>query len=824
MNWLARILRPPAPAASTACPGEGSSVLRFLESSRLVAGAILVATVLAIVAVSYIGVSPVALPLQENQLASVRIVAADTFTYVSQLHTRQARDEAALRVPPVFRVELAPYEQFATHLHEFAAELDRFEQQHLPASQAARVEALREHAGALEVLVGAFNLRGPYHVETDDIAALLRLGPARIRLPLFEAGLSTLHTLYREGIYDNDQNLVAAANGAMTAYQVRGTDGAILPARVQSREEALTFLRVSLAGEGLGREASAALFRLFRNGLTANLVFDSAATGVQRARAAAAQDAVVVTVQKGQVLVDAGMRITPDQYEMLAAHRQFLLGQGGVQVSGYLQLFGRMLLVLAMVLAAVLYIRLEDRLSLTSNSRLGLLALVIILNLCLVRVVFELGELGVFVRHPDLAAVLPYLAPTALAPLIVAVLLGTGPAIMMALVVSLFTGVICGNRLDILVVSFFASMVGIFACRRVRQRGRVIRAGFLSGLSVAGFALLLGAADNIGTGNRDAVVIVLRQMGVGLGVGLFTGMAVVGLLPLLEMLFRRTTDITLLELTDYNHPLLSRLQLEAPGTYHHSLMVANLAENAAQALGANPLVCRVCALFHDIGKTAQPEYFTENQRDRANPHDDCSPHASAAIIRAHVSEGVSLAHHHRLPKLVVDAIRQHHGTTLIQYFYQRARKELRTPLPGQPESSATAEVPEAPFRYEGPKPQTRENAILFLSDCVEAASRSLRTITRQSLAELIDRLVQERIDDGQLDECPLTLAEIAQIKTSFEFTSLNMLHSRIAYPAPEPAANGTASPSPAAVPGPVSSAQPPAAAPTDHAREIQPPR
>ncbi|HQF38684.1 MAG TPA: hypothetical protein PK322_06160, partial [Opitutaceae bacterium] len=182
------------------------------------------------------------------------------------------------------------------------------------------------------------------------------------------------------------------------------------------------------------------------------------------------------------------------------------------------------------------------------------------------------------------------------------------------------------------------------------------------------------------------------------------------------------------------------------------------------------------------------------------------------------------AHHHRLPKLVVDAIRQHHGTTLIQYFYQRARKELRTPLPGQPEPSATAEVPEAPFRYEGPKPQTRENAILFLSDCVEAASRSLRTVTRQSLAELIDRLVQERIDDGQLDECPLTLAEIAQIKTSFEFTSLNMLHSRIAYPAPEPPANGNAASSPSAAPGPVSSAQPPAAAPTDHAREIQPPR
>ncbi len=813
MNWLARFSRSPIPGTPPAAPNGGASLLRFLETSRLVAAALLAATVLAIVAVSYVGVSPVALPFQENQLASVRVVAAETFTYTSELHTRQAREQAALRVPPVFRVELAPYEQFAAHLGEFAAELDRFEHRYLAAAPVARAENLREHAAALAALVDAFNSRGPYHVAPDDIATILRLGPARMRSPVFDHGLGTLRDLYAQGVYDNEQDLVAT-NGAMTAYQIRGAGNTVQPARVLSREEALTLLRVSLSGDGLGHDTSFALFRLFRNGLTANLVFDSEATGRHRARAAAAQPDVVVTVQKGQVLAEPGNRVTADQFEMLAAHRQFLLDQGGIQVTGYLQLFGRMLLVLAMVLAAVLFIRLEDRPSLTSNSRLALLALVIVLNLGLVRFVFQLGELDFFVRDPALAAILPYLAPTALAPLIVAVLLGTGPAIMMALVVSLFTGVIHGNRLDVLVVTFFASMVGIFACRRVRQRGRVLRAGFLSGLCVAGFALLLGAADNIGTDNQGAVLIILRQMGVGLGIGLVTGMAVVGLLPLLEMLFRRTTDITLLELTDYNHPILSRLQLEAPGTYHHSLMVANLAENAAQAIGANPLVSRVSALFHDIGKTAQPEYFTENQRDRSNPHDDCSPHASAAIIRAHVTEGVDLALRHRLPKLVVDAIRQHHGTTLIQYFYQRARKEQRLPQPGQPEVAPAVEVPEAPFRYDGPKPQTRENAILFFADCVEAASRSLRNVTRQSLAELIDRLFRERIDDGQLDECPLTFAEIAKIKTSFEFTLLNMLHARIAYPAPEPAA-------PTADKAPTERPTTPA---PDHAREKQPPR
>jgi len=308
MNWLARFSRPPRAAAPVS--GEPSVLFRFFEGSGLVAAGILLATVLAIVAISYVGVSPVALPLQENQLASVRIVAAGTFSYTSTLHSQQAREQARNRTPPVFRLELAPYEQFATHLHEFAAELDRFEQQYLVVEPIARAESLREHASALNVLVEAFNVRGPYHVATDDIATILKLGPARFRFGAFENGLVTLQELYREGIYDSDRDLVASANGGMTAYQLRTADGAIVPARVQSREEALTFLRINLAAEGVGREGATALFRLFRNGLTANLVFDSAATGLQRARAADAQRAVVVTVQKGQVLAEPGMRIT----------------------------------------------------------------------------------------------------------------------------------------------------------------------------------------------------------------------------------------------------------------------------------------------------------------------------------------------------------------------------------------------------------------------------------------------------------------------------------------------------------------------------------
>jgi putative nucleotidyltransferase with HDIG domain len=308
--------------------------------------------------------------------------------------------------------------------------------------------------------------------------------------------------------------------------------------------------------------------------------------------------------------------------------------------------------------------------------------------------------------------------------------------------------------------------------------------------------------------------VVFEQMASGLATGLVTGVIVVGVLPVLEGLFKRTTDITLLELTDFNHPLLRLMQMEAPGTYHHSLVVAQLAENAANAIGANPLLARVCALFHDIGKTKKPEYFTENQRDRTNPHDENNPSLSALIIKAHVKDGIDLALKHRLPRAVIDVIQQHHGTTLIRYFFQRALSEkkqnsssssspiirggeTRDPfghIQGHTANGITApglepsRVCETTYRYDGPRPQFKESAIIHLADGVEAASRSLRRITPQHLGELIDQIFRDRSEDNQLDEAPVTFEELTKIKSSFTFTLLNMLHSRVGY---APADEGT---------------------------------
>lgn len=429
-------------------------------------------------------------------------------------------------------------------------------------------------------------------------------------------------------------------------------------------------------------------------------------------------------------------------------------------------------MVMAMLIAATFYIRLEDRPTLQSNSRLGLLALVVVCNLAIVRLCFELGNLDQFIYDSNLSAILPYITPTTLAPLLVAILMGSGPGFLTALMVSLFSAVMFGNRLELMVMSFLASCVAIFICRNIRKRSRVVTAGVVGGLCIAIFTLLFNWADGLPMGT------IFRQVSAASITGLLEGVVILGVLPILEGLFKRTTDITLLELSDYNHPILRRLQFEAPGTWHHSLMVANLAENACNTIKVNALLARVSCMFHDIGKLVKPEYFTENQLDGRNPHDQKTPSFSALIIKSHVKEGVDLGLTYKLPRPIIDVIRQHHGTNLIRYFYHKAVQQAETD-PGK------MTVLESTYRYDGPKPQFKESAVILLADSIEAASRSLPKVTPQNIEELVDRIFKTNLDDRQLDECSITMSELAKIKESFIFTLLNSLHSRIAYPGPK---------------------------------------
>ncbi|MDE3084653.1 MAG: HDIG domain-containing protein, partial [Verrucomicrobiota bacterium] len=651
---------------------EASAALQFLERSRAIAILIFIATVVAIVLISSVDISMANLPVLPDQLSSVRVVASATFTYTSAEKTRLAREQIRNRVPPVYRLEFSPFEQFRNHMHELLTRLEKFEHD-FPANSPLGGDLRHK---ALEQIVDDFNAKGPYRANVDDVATLLSLGDAKVRFGIVENGLAALHEMYLQGMHDN--TLMGAQPGGVAVFQIIKDSSEIAQRPVQSMEEALTFLRINLAAEGISREATLALFRIFENGATPNLIFDHDATIRRQEEALKSLQPITVSVERGQTILEPGTRVTPEQYEMLEAQRKFLLNSGNVKLDADLQLFGRVLLVLAMVMASVIYIRMEDRETLQSNGRLALLALVVIINLALVRATYTLTSLPYFIEHDTTASLLPYTAPTALAPVIVAILIDAGSGIFMALLVSIFASVIYGNRLDLLVLTFLASMVAIFSCHSLRKRGRIVRATGLGGLVVAAFALFMGVID------RLPPITVFEQMIAGLGTGLFTGIAVVGLLPVLEGLFKRTTDITLLELSDYNHPLLRLLQLEAPGTYHHSIVVAQLAENAANAIGANPLLARVCAQFHDIGKTGKPEYFSENQHGPFDPHENTTPALSALIIKSHVKDGVDLARKHKLPKAVIDVIQQHHGTTLIRYFFERAKSETHAPFSSLP--------------------------------------------------------------------------------------------------------------------------------------------
>ncbi len=380
------------------------------------------------------------------------------------------------------------------------------------------------------------------------------------------------------------------------------------------------------------------------------------------------------------------------------------------------------------------------------------------------------------------------LAPYAFAPLVLSVLLGRNHGLYAAVFVSLWSSVLFG-KIDapLLVISLISGFTAVYLTLQVRRRGQLIRAGIGVGVAIWLSSLSFGMiAINLFPPMDNDWGMIGLQSALALGNGIVTAMIVGGALPMLEHLFQITTDVSWLELSDLNHPLLRRMTIEAPGTYHHSLVVANLAEAAGEAIGANATLCRVCSYFHDVGKLVKPQYFTENMSFERNPHDDLAPTMSALIIIAHVKEGVDLALTHGLNKQIIDVIQQHHGTSLVYYFYQRALQQQEDARAGGKimniRKEDIPEVQEESFRYSGPKPQTKESAIVSLADIVESASRSLEKPTPQKIEQLINELIEERIADGQLDECDVTLGEVRVIAQRFRFTLMTMLHTRIAYP------------------------------------------
>jgi putative nucleotidyltransferase with HDIG domain len=358
-----------------------------------------------------------------------------------------------------------------------------------------------------------------------------------------------------------------------------------------------------------------------------------------------------------------------------------------------------------------------------------------------------------------------FYVPTPLAALLMTILLSPQVGLVVSFLLALFIGSLFGDFYVALICAL-TSAVAVYSVRRVRHRNQFYRAMILL---PASYALLVAAADLM---RFVQVEEIYEHILPGIFTGLAAPIVIQGLLPIFESVFHITTDITLLELSDLNRPLLRELAIRAPGTYTHSLIMANLSEAAGEAVGANPLLARVGCYYHDIGKMLKPEYFGENQglRGGRNPHDHLTPSMSMLIIDSHVKDGIELGEENGLPRAIIDLIPQHHGTTVIEVFYNRA-VEL-----------GVENVRKADFSYDGPKPQTREAGILMLADSVESAARTVSERTPDRVRQLVRNIVQQKFTTGELDECPLTLRDLHKIEDSFIPVLMGTLHGRLEYP------------------------------------------
>jgi putative nucleotidyltransferase with HDIG domain len=520
---------------------------------------------------------------------------------------------------------------------------------------------------------------------------------------------------------------------------------------------------IRLAGKVGSRDLDT-LADLFSRMVRPNLVFNRQLTDERKKSAASAVGPVLFQVKRGEMIVRIGDRISPEQAFKLQKIRESRRVTNTLTVG--LGTFG---LVMVLFYFPYRFARKNIRKFQPSNKDILLLSLVTVFIFFILKVGLIISTaIGGFL--PSLAAAdFYYLLPFALGPMLVRILINSEVALVYCAICSPLLGLMFDNSFTVVIYALLGGVVGAHGVRQCKDRGTI----YVAGMKVSVVNLTMAVSFQIYNDNFMSLETVYCCL-FALAGGLLNAAFVSGTIPLVEALFHYTTDIKLLELANLNSPVLRELMVRAPGTYHHSVLVGNLVESAAEAINANPLQARVAAYYHDIGKISKPHYFIENQLGGENRHDKLSPSMSALILIAHVKEGVELAKEHRLGQPIVDMIRQSHGTALIKFFYGKA-KELAAP---------DQVVDERDFRYPGPKPQTREAGLVLLADAVEAASRTLGDATPARIQGMVQKIINNIFIDGQLDECELTLKNLHEIAKSFNQVLSGIYHHRIDYPEP----------------------------------------
>jgi putative nucleotidyltransferase with HDIG domain len=599
-------------------------------------------------------------------------------------------------------------------------------------------------------------IKGEYPAIPESLLAVFRNSRALRSIRNF--CLSAIDTVVARGVIPKLDDLPHVESG-LVLMEIDDTTRTIPRETLFDIEKAQEYLLLQ-AGVRFGDSAElrkAAVY-VAEHFLKANVEYDREATEKRRKDELQGIEREKGLVQAGEKIIRANERVTDQQREKLislARYKRKHMSQTNFW-RFLLPPLGRLFFVAFPILFFGFYIYNFRRHIFGSNSALILFAIlfagmVIILN--------------IIVSQEYLS---PYLVPLTIASMLVTIAYDLETGLFLTFSICLLAGILSGFRLDVAFVGIAAGTVASFSVRKVRHRHEFYRS--ILYISVVYFGVVYIIESLKLTPSAD----LWRHTGLAVLNGFLSPVLTIGLLPLFETTFKLTTDITLLELSDLNRPLLKRLALEAPGTYNHSIMIGTLAEEAAKAIEANSLLARVGSYYHDIGKMLKPEYFVENQMGAENKHEKLAPSMSALILEAHVKEGKELAEEHGLPDCIIEFITGHHGTSTMTYFYEKARQ-----LQGDEEVNVDE------FRYPGPKPKSKEVAIVMLADSVEAASRTLEDPTPARVRNLVRRIISAKFDSGELEDCDLTLMELHRIEESFTRVLLGIHHRRIEYPEKE---------------------------------------
>ncbi|MBL0388351.1 HD family phosphohydrolase [Tumebacillus sp. ITR2] len=621
--------------------------------------------------------------------------------------TKRLRDEARKEVGPQFNRDIEVEDKAYQSINTFLDNVQKV------AADASVKDA--------DKLAAFKNLNPPINVSDETIKRLLQQTPDTLASYKKEATRVT-QKIYSENITDDNLPNIGSKLDAQLAYADLDRDGRLI---VKEFVQPI---------------------------IHPNMIYDQEATSKKREEAA--QNKLPVQINKGEIIVKQGERIDEEKLSKLEDLK--LLSKR----PNYRMYFGFAGFILLWMLVLGTYIEMTRHKLSRNNLLLLCLSIIVLVTGLGIKTITLFLPLG----FPNIG----YLTPIAMGTMLVTILFDMQLGIMLSFLFALLTGVAFDLAFQYVFASFVSGLVGTFAVSRVKHRLVIMRAGFI----IAGCNLVtISAMQALTSSTGSELSPYLQSLLYGIINGVFSAVVTIGVLPFLESTFGLLTPISLLELSNPNHPLLKKLLMEAPGTYHHSLIVGNLAEAAAEMVGADPLICRVGAYFHDVGKMKRPMFFIENQLSKDNPHDKIAPTLSHLIITSHVRDGLEMQEEARLPKPIRDICEQHHGTTILWYFYNKAL-----------EQDKSGSIQPDDFRYPGPKPQSKEAAIVMLCDAVEAAVRAMNRPTPNRIESIIHKIVKDRLNDGQLDECNLTLKDLDKVSDAFLRTLNGIYHARIQYP------------------------------------------